>query len=75
MSNKFTEGAASILAHLHPASEWTEHAEHTEHFKPSCPTCSAENDDISTNDLPTHHAEFTCKCLKCGYEWMPNSDE
>mgnify|MGYP000868769226 CR=1 FL=1 len=76
MSNKYTEGAANVLLHLHPATEKTGHDLHTEHSKPqSCPECNAGEDDIVTNELPTHHIEFTCRCLKCGFEWMPNSDD
>lgn len=80
MSNKYTEGAASVLLHLHPTTDKTGHGHghgsHTEHSKPeACPECQAGEDDIVTNDLPTHHIEFVCRCLKCGYQWMPNSDE
>lgn len=81
MSNKYTEGAANVLLHLHPATDKAghhvhPHGSHTEHSKPeTCPECQAGTDNIETNDLPTHHIEFTCRCLNCGYQWMPNSDE
>lgn len=76
MSNKYTEGAASVLLHLHPTTDKTGHGGHTEHSKPEqCPECKAGEEDIVTNELPTHHIEFTCRCLKCGFEWMPNSDD
>ena len=73
MSNKYTEGAANVLLHLH------EHMHHHPHGEPSkpaqCPECGAGEEDINTNELPAHHIEFTCNCLKCGYQWMPNSGE
>lgn len=76
MSNKYTEGAANVLLHLHPTAEKDGHGGHTEHSKPgTCPECAAGEEDIVTNDLPAHHIEFTCRCLKCGFQWMPNSDE
>lgn len=71
MSNKYTEGAANVLLHLHHG--------HSDHSGPGgpwiCPECKAGPEDIETNDLPAHHIEFTCRCLKCGYQWMPNADE
>ncbi len=70
MSNKYTEGTANVLLHLHP------HAEHPEQARPTgCPECGANEEDIITNDLPAHHIELTCRCLKCGCQWMPNSDD
>ncbi len=76
MSNKYTEGAASVLLHLHPAAEKNLHAQHAAPGKPGhCPECGASADEIVTNELPGHHIEFTCRCMKCGFEWMPNSDE
>ena len=76
MSNKYTEGAASVLLHLHAGPDKTGHGVHHEFDKPAqCPECLAPSDDIVTNDLPAHHIEYTCRCLKCDFEWMPNSDD
>lgn len=76
MSNKYTEGAASVLLHLHPGPDKTGHGRPAEFSKPaSCPECQAGSEEIETNDLPAHHIEYTCRCLKCGFQWMPNSDD
>lgn len=76
MSNKYTEGAANALLHLHADEPHFAHGPHSEFAKPQkCPECNAGAEDIETNDLPAHHVEYTCRCLNCGFQWMPNSDE
>lgn len=76
MGNKYTEGAASVLLHKHLGDPHFAHGPNSEFSKPEkCPECQSGADDIETNGLPAHHVEFTCQCLSCGFEWMPNSDE
>lgn len=75
MENKYSGGAANVLLHLHPAS----HAHHHSIPEPNpaghCAECDATLEDVVGNELPRHHPEYTCRCLKCGAQWMPNIEE
>lgn len=70
MENKYSGKAADVLAHLH-------HAHTQQDNLPSsaqhCIECDAGPEDIVSNDLPRHHPDFTCTCLICGCQWMPNA--
>lgn len=75
MENKYTEKTANVLLHLHPASHAHHHPEPNPNPVGRCNECQAGADDIVGNELPRHHPEYTCRCLKCGHQWMPNLEE